>query len=177
MRRDAAASSGLERFVQDHGPWLLRAARALVAGRDGFEAEDIVQETLIVMYRRWPRIREEKFARTYAYKTMLRLARRQMARQASRHDLSGYAPPSEHETSPGLSQAVSEAIAILPPRQRETIILRFVADMSVEDVAKVMACSESTVKSQTRKALDLIRNALNHANEIPKGRLDDVPRR
>jgi RNA polymerase sigma factor (sigma-70 family) len=48
---------------------------------------------------------------------------------------------------------VRAAIDRLPPRQREAIVLRYFADLSVEDTATVMRCAAGTVKAHTHKAL------------------------
>jgi RNA polymerase sigma factor (sigma-70 family) len=49
--------------------------------------------------------------------------------------------------------AVRTAIAQLPPRQREVVLLRYFADLSVQATAEVMGCAEGTVKASTHKAL------------------------
>jgi RNA polymerase sigma-70 factor (ECF subfamily) len=48
---------------------------------------------------------------------------------------------------------VRAAIDRLPPRQREAIVLRYFADLSVEETATVMRCAAGTVKAHTHKAL------------------------
>jgi RNA polymerase sigma factor (sigma-70 family) len=48
---------------------------------------------------------------------------------------------------------VRRAVASLPERQKTALVLRYYLDMSVADVALVLQCPESTVKSLTRRAL------------------------
>jgi RNA polymerase sigma factor (sigma-70 family) len=53
--------------------------------------------------------------------------------------------------------ALIQALAQLPPRQRAAIVLRFYDDLTEAQTAAVLGCSVSTVKSQSRAALDRLR--------------------
>lgn len=55
---------------------------------------------------------------------------------------------------------LASALAELPVRQRQAVVLRFFDDLSVEAVAQIMGCSAGTVKSQTAKGLTKLRTAL-----------------
>ena len=50
-----------------------------------------------------------------------------------------------------------EPLARLRPRTREALILRYYADLSVAEVARLMRCPESTVKTLTRRGLMKLR--------------------
>ena len=52
------------------------------------------------------------------------------------------------------------ALAAVPPRQRAVLVLRFWADLSVEQTAETLGCSTGTVKSQTARGLVTLREAL-----------------
>lgn len=59
-----------------------------------------------------------------------------------------------------LALTVLEALRRLPPRQRATVVLRFWADLSVEETAEALGVHTGTVKSQCAKALETLRGML-----------------
>ena len=52
------------------------------------------------------------------------------------------------------------APAILPPKGRAIVVLRYWADLSADQVAAVLGCSPGAVKSQSARALDKLRGVL-----------------
>ncbi|CAN5698770.1 hypothetical protein BH24ACT15_BH24ACT15_08090 [soil metagenome] len=55
--------------------------------------------------------------------------------------------------------AVRSAVADLPTRQRQTIICRFYAGLSVAETARAMGCAEGTIKALTSQAVANLRKA------------------
>ncbi|MEV7624945.1 sigma factor-like helix-turn-helix DNA-binding protein [Actinoplanes sp. NPDC089786] len=55
--------------------------------------------------------------------------------------------PAERET-------LRAALKRLPPRQQAVLVLRFLGDQPVHDVARTLGCSDGTVKSQTSRGLN-----------------------
>ncbi|WP_433212234.1 sigma-70 family RNA polymerase sigma factor [Dactylosporangium sp. CS-047395] len=53
--------------------------------------------------------------------------------------------------------AVLSLLGTLPPRRRAVLVLRYFCDLSVEETAEALGCSEGTVKSQTARALESLR--------------------
>jgi len=52
------------------------------------------------------------------------------------------------------------ALGEVPPRQRAALVLRYWEDMSVEDTARALGCTQGTVKSQTARGLDALRDVV-----------------
>ena len=69
------------------------------------------------------------------------------------------APDFGHENNPSVAmeqlqliELISQAIENLPPRQREAFLLRYWEEMDVSETAKIMNCSEGSVKTHCSRA-------------------------
>jgi RNA polymerase sigma factor (sigma-70 family) len=72
-----------------------------------------------------------------------------------------YAPESEAEKRE-LRQAVADGIDALPPKHKEILIMREVAGLSYEDIARTLNISEGTVKSRLSRARLSLASILSH---------------
>jgi len=140
---------------------LLRTATLLASG-NAHEAEDLVQTVLLRMYLAWPRIRPETrdaYARRMLINAFVDERRRPQARNERNE---AEVPDTAVETEPpsDMDAAVFSALAELPPRMRAAVVLRHLNDASVAETAEALGCSEGTVKSQTARGLDHLRERL-----------------
>jgi RNA polymerase sigma-70 factor (sigma-E family) len=155
-------------YVRSRLPRLHRVAY-LVLG-DGDRADDAVQDALTVLYRRWGRLAEVDSLDAYVHTMVVRACLAYRRRTWSRVVLRGAAPDRAVESG---SAAVDDRVILrqalyrLPPRQRVVVILRFLCDLSVADVARVLGCSEGTVKSRTHHGLRGLRTALGEHPGVP----------
>jgi RNA polymerase sigma-70 factor (sigma-E family) len=152
-----------DQFVASHVDDLLRTAYLIVW--DEGEAEDLVQECLLRVARRWPRIREMEQPRAYARRILVNLALDGARdRKRRRHELEPGAPasliavdpPPEFEARAELLQALGQ----LHERQRAVLVLRYFNDLTEAQVAEVLGCSPGTVKSSAFRGLARLREAL-----------------
>ncbi|MGC4761369.1 SigE family RNA polymerase sigma factor [Micromonospora sp. DT46] len=146
-------------FVRTRSVALLRVAYLLVGDRHA--AEDLLQEVLEQMYVRWRRVREspEAYARrALVNRSINRWRRRTRRPEQALGDNDGVAR--DHADDIALRQAVVAALRTLPPRQRAAVVLRYLEDLSVADVAGALRCSEGTVKSHASRGLAHLREAL-----------------
>src|SRR5512135_2855366 len=86
-----------DRFVADSSDTLLRTAHLIVW--DLGKAEDLVQETLFEVARRWPRIRRMEHPIAYARRMLVNRALRGSARRTRRRQELIAPMPSEHEAA------------------------------------------------------------------------------
>lgn len=156
--RAARAAAEFDRFVGDSGDALLRTAYLIVGDLD--EAEDLVQECLIAVARRWPRVRSMDHPRAYARRILVNLAldgaRTRTRRRAELDQQPLTADAEQRIDESELRYERSElidALALLAPRQRAVLVLRYLEDLSEAQVAAALGCSVGTVKSTTSRAL------------------------
>lgn len=155
---------GLVVFAAAMLPRLWRRAYHLCG--DWHEAEDLAQEALIQLYRRWSYLRRRDELEGYAYTVVLRayLMSRRRARWRREvllaelpETIAGDDYDNDYDGSVETAASVRMALARLGPRQRAVIMLRFWDDLSVKQVAAALDVSPGTVTSQTVRALATLR--------------------
>ena len=127
--------------------------------RDRAAAEDVVVETLLTAYDKASSIRDENALRAWLLKVATNHAlglRRSGARVVPLRivpERSG----GEIERSATDRIALLEGVADLPAQIRAAIVLRYYADLSVDEVATALGKSPNTVKAQLQTGLDRLR--------------------
>ncbi|HWS32023.1 MAG TPA: SigE family RNA polymerase sigma factor [Actinoplanes sp.] len=138
----------------------LRRTAYLLCG-DTHQADDFVQETLTKLYVRWPRIGRVDNVDAYVHTMLVRVFLDDRRRGWWKvRLLTGPAEPPVVDGNPEDRPAVRAALAKLPARQQAVLVLRYLCDKPVREVADLMKCSEGTVKSQTSHALTRLRALL-----------------
>lgn len=157
---DDEATAAFTHYVQQTRPRLQRTAY-LMCG-DWQLADDLTQETLITLYRRWSAIDQDIGPTPYATRVLVHNVRRSAKRAWRSHEV--MTPPPEHARQPtdGFEerQIILKALARLGPRQRAIIVLRYWEDLSVEQTAEAVGCTRGTVTSQSHRALGTLRALL-----------------
>jgi RNA polymerase sigma-70 factor (ECF subfamily) len=125
-------------------------------------AKEVAQEALTRAWQHWPRVSGYESPEAWVFRVALNLSASRFRRATrERRALAQAAslPPAgvADETD---RMAIRAAVSALPPRQRAALVLRYFADMPVDEVAHAMDCAPGTVKSLTAKALDSLRTRL-----------------
>jgi RNA polymerase sigma-70 factor (sigma-E family) len=155
-----------ESFASNCSTRLMRCAYLLCG--DHQIAEDLLQTTMVRTARRWGAARAAP--EPYARAVLVNLAR-DRARRARRRveEVLGEGSDlaraerrlvGDHAELVAGRHAVLTALSALPQRQREVIVLRFYADLSVADTAAAIGAAEGTVMSYTSRALSRLRELL-----------------
>jgi RNA polymerase sigma-70 factor (sigma-E family) len=151
-----------EEWVRARTPALARSAFLLTG--DVHLAEDLVQDTLVRIADHWHRLKRDGSPDAYTRQVMHRLSIDRWRRRRARvHEvLHGQGAGAIGAVIDGDDEAadrilVGQALDRLTSKQRAVLILRFHHDLSERETAEALGCSISTVKSQTRVALERIR--------------------
>jgi RNA polymerase sigma-70 factor (sigma-E family) len=165
-RRADRAKNEFEQFVAGATDELLRTGYLVVW--DLPEAEDLVQETLLRVAKRWPRVRSMDHPIAYARRILLNLALDGAQRRSRRRaELNGseLADRADERSRRALGRIdnhadVVSALATLPPRQRAALVLRYFLDLPEAEVAAALGCSVGTVKSTVSRGLARLEQTL-----------------
>ncbi|WP_250007566.1 sigma-70 family RNA polymerase sigma factor [Actinoplanes sp. M2I2] len=166
-----------------HGPALLRFARTLTPG-DPHAAEDIVQETLLRVWRNADRLHSTpEELRPWLFTVVRRLAidsyRSRLARPAAPdNDEELLTRPAPDGTEGTLDRhVVRDALLTLKPDHRNVLVHRYLLDLSVEETAAQLSIPAGTVKSRSSKALHELRAVLATEGKAPRAVAQTSPGR
>jgi RNA polymerase sigma-70 factor (ECF subfamily) len=139
------------------------------------DARDVCQETFLRVLRKAHEFKTGARFSTWMYQIALNLCRDQMRRQrrwgllvrsrddaGERHAIDPAAAddPSESLAAEQRRRAVTRALDELPPEQREVLILKEYEGLKFREIAAILSCPESTVKSRMYYGLTSLRTAL-----------------
>lgn len=155
-------------YVQARRSGLLRTAY-LMCG-DWHRSEDAVQSALVKLYGAWSRTRMET-ADAYARRILANTLVDETRRGWFRRERSYAELPDGVAAAGGPEERLTAvaALAKLPPRQRATLVLRFWEDLPVDETARILRCSVGTVKSQTARGLQTLRDLYEQPNLAGQG--------
>jgi len=166
MRGDNQA---FERLVDRFDRRLLYYVQRMVD--DPHSARDIVQETWINAFRSLPRLRDAQAFRSWLYRIahgfLAKRLQLQYKRRETKEPTSDIAEHSSDELEFQADQAtmIHAALGHLAPTHREVLLLRFMEDFSINDIALALEVPAGTVKSRLHHAKLALKSLLSYSNE------------
>jgi RNA polymerase sigma-70 factor, ECF subfamily len=157
-----------EHWYRDAHPRLL-ASLVLVTGSVD-EATECVDEALARALGHWTRVSEMGSPVGWTYRVALNVARRRGRRRTLEAKLLRRRGPERTELDGPAGEAWT-VVADLPLRQRQVVVLRYVADLTEGDIAAALGISRSTVSSTLADARHTLGRLL--ADEAPSP--EEVP--
>jgi len=180
VRADRAEA--FERLVDRYQRRLYRLAWGYLRNHE--DALDAVQEAMVKVYLARGRYRPRAHPFTWVSRILgnhcIDLLRRRRARPAESLESAartgpagdlpatdpGDTPEREHERRE-FRRRIEEAVAGLPPNQREVFMLRHFEEMSLEEIASARGCALGTVKSSLHRAAAAVRDRLLRDPRLP----------
>jgi RNA polymerase sigma-70 factor, ECF subfamily len=161
LRCQTEDESAFAELVDRYSPRLTYYLRKMLGDPHG--AEDLLQEVWFAVFRGLPRLADPKafpawvyrIARDRAWRTLRK--RRPNQRTLIEDDL---IEENADAFSAEEASAIHAGLDTLAAEHREVLVLRFLEDMSYENIAKVIACQLGTVRSRIHYAKQALRRAL-----------------
>jgi len=133
-------------FVEENFTRLASFAQSILG--NSFEAEDIAQEALILLYRSRLRLASDASPQPFLYRIAQRLCFSRLRRDARRRALAVLHMPLVPRESPPIADPVDSWFRGLPRRQRAIAHLYFAENHDAGEIAMILGISASTVRVQ-----------------------------
>ena len=146
-------------FYEAEHARVYRAVYAICGNHD--VAEESTQEAFSRALARWRRLRREGWAGAWVTTVAVNACKRNAKRMHTDEPNPAVGHPQEIADT---RHDLVTALRTLPPRQREVVVLHYLADYPVTVVAHVMNISEGTVKTHLSRARDALRRLLERAD-------------
>lgn len=166
------ASAGRE-LVARMGPKLFAHAFRVLGDRA--EAEDVVQDAMLKLWKIAPDWRQgEAQVSTWTYRVVANLCTDRLRRRKTRAqvDIDAVAEPEtdmlsavEQMTEAARADALQSALAALPDRQRQAVILRHLEGLSNPEIAQILDIGVEAVESLTARGKRALKDALQGRKE------------
>ncbi|MEU4235341.1 sigma-70 family RNA polymerase sigma factor [Nonomuraea sp. NPDC026600] len=149
----ASPDAELVAFYRRHRLSLVRFAVLLVGDQE--TAEDVVQDVFVRLHSKWrPGVTTVAYVRTCVLNGSRSILRRRAVALRRVEPVADLADSAETAVLIGESRReVLRALARLPRRQREALVMRHYLDLSDAEIAEAMRVRQSTVRSMTARAL------------------------
>ncbi len=153
----------LERLVDAQQRRLYHIALSIL--RDPGEAEDAVQESFLIAWRRWDALRDEEKRQQWLTRICVRhcFRRRKGLRRWLVGEPDASTPASEHVRFQGQLLDLDRAQGKLSRQQRAALVLSYQHGYSADQCAELMGLSPGTVRSHLARALAALRKEMTDA--------------
>ncbi|MEU7871240.1 SigE family RNA polymerase sigma factor [Dactylosporangium sp. NPDC049140] len=146
-------------YLRARMPHLRRLAHLLTGDFD--RADDVVQTAATSLYLKWRQVRAAGNVDAYVRKMVVHTFLAEQRRAWARTRLTDRLPERAAEAPPtDDALVVRAALRRLPARQQAVLVLRFLCDLPVNEVAAALGCAPGTVKSHTSDGLAALRRLL-----------------
>jgi len=166
-----ARSRTTDQEFADAYPALFQSAMRLAhrMTRDPSLSEDLAAEALARAYARWHQVRDAASPTAWVQRVTANLvvdnARRRKVAVGALPLLAAEEDLFHIEDQVALRQVLVAALATLPRRQREALVLRYLAGVEEPELSRTLGTSPSSVRTHVQRGLTALRAAL---TELPE---------
>jgi RNA polymerase sigma factor (sigma-70 family) len=159
-------------LVGRHGPLVWSVCRRML--RFTQDCEEAFQASFLILARRAGSVRSRDSVRSWLYGVAVRVASR--ARSDAGRRLAAFCDNDPEQNGPGpveqahareLSEAIDEAVAALPERQRLAVLLTYFVGKTNDEAAGVLGCPRGTIATLLARARERLRRRLSRLGVVP----------
>lgn len=133
---------------------------------DRWLAQELAQEALIRACDRWPRVRSYASPTGWAFRVGVNLGRSRLRRRAAeRRALARRPPDAEWVLEPTDAMDLHDAVAALPERQREAVVLQYFLGLTAVEAAELVGIRPGAMRTRTSRAVAALRTVLVSVDE------------
>lgn len=177
IKAHSPAEEAIPLLMREYGGMVHAVARRVLG--TVAEADDVTQDTFISAFRNWSRFRGESDPGTWLYRIAIRAAGRQLRRRTRRRERAWSATEVMPFGNPRLADvpddiqspeakrlraeardSVNDAISTLPPTFRIPVVLKDIAELSIEEIAGILGTKAATVKTRIHRGRLMLRAVL-----------------
>jgi RNA polymerase sigma-70 factor (ECF subfamily) len=156
-------NAAYEKAVNDHFNDLYRFAYWLCRNR--WQAEDLVQETLLRAWRGWPAIREERAVKSWFFTIVHREFQRAGSRNGRTEQISD-ADEIAFDPDPTNSVDIERALGELPEASRAALLMQVLGGFSCSEISDALGASEGAVMTRLTRARQALRRRLEKSDAL-----------
>jgi RNA polymerase sigma-70 factor (ECF subfamily) len=150
-------NSAFEKAVNDYFNDLYRFAYWLCRNR--WQAEDIIQESLVRAWRGWAGLREERAVKAWLF-TIVHREYLRAGPRAARTDSAADSDNLAFNPDPASSVDVDRALRELPDDSREALLMQVLGGFSCAEISGVLGTTEGAVMTRLTRARQAMRRRL-----------------
>lgn len=163
MTDDIRNAPNFDDFVKAEFTSVLALAVAALGNRD--DALDVAQETMARTFDHWADVATMDRPGAWSRRVALNLVTDTLRRRTRQHRLERRLRAQPAPTTTGAQvdawdRTFWNEVVALPVRQRDAILLHYVEDLAVADIAAVLEVPEGTVKSDLSRARSRLRDTI-----------------
>ncbi|MBE0537827.1 MAG: sigma-70 family RNA polymerase sigma factor [Phycisphaerae bacterium] len=156
---NAGDSEAFEALYLRYRDWVYALAMRFTG--NGAQAADAVQETFLYLLKKFPGFELRCGMKSFLYPAVRHISitiTRQGRRTSSDEALLAELPAPDAAEMGGSQAELAAVLETLAAEQRQVVLMRFVDDMPLADIAEALDLSLNTVKSRLYRALEALRS-------------------